>query len=85
MGAVRMEEEGYRYAIESVVRHPNFTGRRNDWLAHNLALVRTTQTVEMNRFVQPSPLFTEDVEMKHSAMVAGWRNVSWVSGGWPRD
>lgn len=78
LGAVRMDDYGYRYAVDKVVRHPNFTGRRNDFLAHNLALVKTTKRIEFNRYVAPVALFTEDIEANHKAMVAGWKNVSWI-------
>lgn len=78
MGTVRMQDHGDRYAVKYVLRHPKFTGRSIDWLAHNVALIKTTTPIKMNERVQPIKLLANELDGDTNAlaMTAGWQEVS---------
>lgn len=78
MGTVRMQDIGQRHRIERVIRHPQFTGRSSDFLAHNVALVKTTRPMQIttNPRVQAIKLFLDDVvDVGHLCIIGGWREV----------
>lgn len=76
MGTVRMQEIGQRHHIDRVVRHPEFTGRSSDFLAHNIALMKTRKPIQMTQRVQAIELFVNDVvDVGHLGLVGGWREV----------
>lgn len=75
VGTNRMQDPGYKYYIDYVIRHPDFTGRQGDFLAHNIGLIRTTEPIVMTARVQPIGLFRNAIDENHSAIVAGWKKV----------
>lgn len=79
MGTVRMQDIGQRHHIDRVIRHPQFTGRSSDFLAHNIALIKTRKPIQMTQRVQAIELFVNDViDVGHLGLVGGWREVCYI-------
>lgn len=74
-GTNQIDTSGYRYFVQEVVQHPNWTGNHKDYLAHNIALIKTTKRIRFNLHVRPIQLLSGVIGDEYPAVVAGWRVV----------
>lgn len=75
VGTNKIGDSGYRYFVQQVVQHPNWTGDNDDFLAHNIALIKTTKRIRYNLHVRPIQLQSGVIGEEYAAVVAGFRVV----------
>lgn len=66
------KDQGTSYKIESFITHPEYIADVFAISAFDIALIKTSQNIEFNEFVQPTSISEEIVTEGTKAVVAGW-------------
>ncbi|XP_018578841.1 serine protease snake-like [Anoplophora glabripennis] len=64
------------YDIENIILHP---GYRFPLKYHDLALIKTKQTVEFTKFIRPACLYTEKFIEQPSGVATGWGKTDFAA------
>ncbi|KAJ8923479.1 hypothetical protein NQ315_010057, partial [Exocentrus adspersus] len=64
------------YDIEKILRHPDY---RYPLKYHDIALIKTIQTVEFTKFIRPACLFTNKMIQQPSGVATGWGKTDFAA------
>lgn len=72
-GSTRLSTGGDSYNVEKIIVHPSF----NPWeLTSDIAVLKVTEDIQFNEYVQPIPLSTQYVGESES-VASGWGTTSY--------
>lgn len=78
-GSVSLTSGGEQYNVAAALYHADFNNRN---LQNDIALIKTSQTIQMNQYIQAVPVNRQNIGSGQSLTLSGWGLTS-VGGNIP--